>query len=248
MLNGKSKSKFNHRIIAVAIVLMLIFLLPACAGNKDNGQTVNNVNSQQKEKEEPQRQPHPNAVNDPGLTITPSPTYSPISEDNICENKTALYDAVGEWEITVLSLQKYEGELPESELPFEYFGDSAKDGEAGYVFLLLTVEFYVIKKEAAYSETAHYISDITLVEANNMDQYVDLSYIQAIDSTVGRSENNNKDFYKILMSEGDRGKAYLGFYLPEALAQSSELYLSVGPITIPESVQYIPLSDLLDVA
>ena len=50
------------------------------------------------------------------------------------------------------------------------------------------------------------------------------------------------------MSEGDRGKAYLGFYLPEALAQSSERYLSVGPVTIPESVQYIPLSDLLDVA
>lgn len=247
MFNGKSKSKLNYRIIAVAIVLMLIFVLPACAGNNDNGQSVNNVNSQQKKKEEPQRQPHPNALNDPGLTITPSPTYSPISEDNICENKTALYDALGEWEITVLSLQKYDGELPESEFPFECFGDSAKDGETGYVFLLLTVEFYVIKREAAYSETEHYISDITLVEANNMDQYVDLSYIQAIDSTVGRSENK-KDFYKILMSEGDRGKACLGFYLPEALAQSSELYLSVGPVTIPESVQYIPLSDLLDVA
>ena len=147
MFNGESKSKLNHRIIAVAIVLMFIFLLPACAGNNENGQTVDSVNSMQKEKEkeEPQRQPHPNALNDPGLTITPSPTYSPISEDNICENKTALYDAVGEWEITVLSLQEYEGELPESEFPFEYFGDSAKDGETGYVFLLLTVEFYVIK-------------------------------------------------------------------------------------------------------
>ena len=81
-----------------------------------------------------------------------------------------------------------------------------------------------------------------------MDQPVGLSYIQALDSTIGRSDNLEKDFYRIYMAEGDRGKAYLGFLLPEGLASSSELYLSVGHITLPESVHYIPLSDMLDAA
>lgn len=247
MLNSRSKSKLNHRIIAVAIVLMLIFLLPACSRNNENGQTVDNGNSQHTVKEAPTRRPHQNVQADPEFTITPIPTYSPITEDTICKDKVAFYDVLGEWEITVESAQMYEGDLSESDFPLEYFGDSNdKDGATDYGFLLLTVEFYVIK-QTGYSETEHFISDIKLVEANNMDQPVNLSYIQTIDSSVGRSDNT-KDFYKIYMTENDRGKAYLGFYLPEVLATSSELYLSVGPITLPESVQYIPLSDLLDVA
>lgn len=248
MLNSRFKSKPIHKIAAVALVMMFTFLLPACAGNNENGQPVDNSNTQQTVKEAPTRKPHQNVQADPEFSLTPSPTYRPIEEDNICEDKVALYDVMEEWEITVESAQIYEGDLPESDFPPEFFGSSSvKNAAKDRVFLLLMVEFHIIK-QAEYSETEHFISDINVIEANNMDQPVGLSYIQALDSTIGRSDNLEKDFYRIYMAEGDRGKAYLGFLLPEGLASSSELYLSVGHITLPESVHYIPLSDMLDAA
>ena len=56
----------------------------------------------------------------------------------------------------------------------EYFGDLPKMVNGTFCL----TEFYVTK-EKPRTETEHYIGDITLVEANNMDQYVD-SYIQEL--------------------------------------------------------------------